>query len=165
MCRYFNEQYGTNFISAMPTNLYGQGDSFCQDNAHVLPAMISKFHSAKNNGTDVVLFGTGSPRREFLHADDCAGACVQLMEQCDAKDTGEIVNVGYGSDITIKELAEIISDVVGYCGNIIWDTSKPDGTPRKLLDCTRLTKLIDWQPKISLRNGIDLVYRQFIQRQ
>jgi GDP-L-fucose synthase len=159
MCRYFNEQYGTNFLSVMPTNLYGQCDSFSQDKAHVLPALIAKFHSAGNN--NVILLGTGSPRREFLYADDCAKACIQLMEQCDAKDIGEIVNVGYGSDITIKELAEMTAEIVGFQGNIIWDTSKPDGMPRKLLDCSKLKSLIDWQPEVSLLDGLQKTYQWY----
>ena len=161
MCRYFNEQYGTNFISVMPSNLYGQCDSFNQAKAHVLPALINKFHSAAMNRTDVVLMGTGSPRREFLYADDCASACIQIMEQCGAKDMGEIVNVGYGSDITIRELAKMVAEIVGYQGNVIWDTLKPDGMPRKLLDCTKIQSLIDWQPKMPLREGLKRTYRWY----
>ena len=161
MCRYFNEQYGTNFMSVMPSNLYGQHDSFEPTKAHVLPALIGKFHAATMNGKDVVLMGTGTPRREFLYADDCANACVLLMEQCDAKDIGEIVNVGYGSDITIKELAEMVAETVGYQGNVIWDTQKPDGIPRKLMDCTKIQSLIDWQPKVSLREGLKKTYQWY----
>jgi GDP-L-fucose synthase len=161
MCRYFNEQYGTNYISVMPTNLYGPNDNYDPENSHVLPALILKFHKAKvGNLPEVTLWGTGSPRREFLHADDLADAVVFLMERYDYKDIGEIVNIGCGEDVTIKELAETVKRIVGFEGQLNWDTGRPDGTPRKLLDISRIREL-GWQPKISLDQGITSVYEDF----
>lgn len=163
MCSYYNRQYGTDFISLMPTNLYGPGDSYDLENSHVLPALIRKFHEAKLNGGPVGLWGDGSPLREFLYSDDLADAAVYLAENYTYKDIGEFVNIGVGKDLSIKELARLISDVVGYQGEIEWDTSKPNGTPRKLLDVSRLHSL-GWQAKTSLREGIERAYRDFLQR-
>jgi GDP-L-fucose synthase len=165
MCRYYNEQFGTNYISVMPTNLYGPNDNYDPENSHVLPAFILKFHRAKiENHPHVTVWGTGSPRREFLHVDDLADAVVFLMQRYDYRDIGEIVNIGCGKDITIKELAEQVKEVVGYEGELRWDTSKPDGTPQKLLDISRIVKL-GWQPKISLDEGLRSVYRDFCRNQ
>lgn len=158
MVRSYRRQHGFNGISLMPTNLYGPGDNFDLTTSHVLPAMIRKFHEAKVTGApSVTLWGTGSPRREFLHVDDLADAAVFLMERYDGED---IVNVGVGEDVTIAELAEIVRDVVGYEGAIEWDTSKPDGTPRKLLDVSRLHAL-GWRARIGLREGIEQTYRWY----
>ena len=158
MCKHYNEQYGTNFMSVMPTNLYGPNDNFDLAASHVLPALIRKFHEAKiKHEPEAMIWGTGSPRREFLHVDDMADACVYLMQNFDAADVGEFVNIGVGEDITIKELAELISDVVGFEGEIRYDTSKPDGTPQKLLDVSRMAGL-GWKAKVSLREGIEGVY-------
>lgn len=144
-------QYGRHWISAMPTNLYGPGDNFHPENSHVLPALIRRFDEAARSGAgEVVLWGTGSPRREFLHVDDLAAACLVLLEQYD--DPAPI-NVGTGEDLTIRELAELVAESVGFTGEIVQDTSKPDGTPRKLLDVSRL-KALGWEPRISLREGI-----------
>ncbi len=162
LCRYYNEQYGTNFISGMPTNLYGAHDNFDLQNSHVLPAMIRKFHEAKEQmATDVILWGTGAPCREFLHVDDLADACVFLMERYDAKQIGEFVNIGTGADLTIKELAEMIKRIVGFEGAIAWDKTKPDGTPRKLLDISRL-KALGWEPKTALVHGIRETYAWYL---
>lgn len=158
MCQSYNEQYGTNFISLMPTNLYGPNDNFDLENSHVLPAMIRKFHEAKlADKPNVSLWGTGSAMREFLHVDDLAGASLFLMQNYD--DTS-IMNVGTGEDMTIKELAEKIKDAVGYEGDIVWDTTKPDGTPRKILDVSKLHGL-GWKHKISLNEGISSTYKWF----
>ena len=158
LCQSYNRQYGTNFISVMPTNLYGPNDNFDLETSHVIPAFIRKFHDAKialeRSEKPVILWGTGSPRREFLHVDDLADACVFLMKNYYGN---EIVNVGAGKDITIKELAEMVKEVIGYRGEIVWDTSKPDGTPRKLLDVSKL-KDIGWESKISLKEGIRMTY-------
>ncbi len=155
MCQAYNKQYGTNFISVMPTNLYGEGDNFDLESSHVIPAMIRKFDDARqNNSTEVVLWGTGRPKREFLHVDDLASACVYLMNNYNA---GEIINIGAGEDLSILELANMIKKIVGYEGNIAWDTSKPDGTPRKLLDVSKI-KLLGWSPSISLADGIAKTY-------
>jgi GDP-L-fucose synthase len=165
MCRYYNQQYGTNFISVMPTNLYGPNDNYNLETSHVLPALIRKFHEAKiNNEASVELWGTGSPRREFMYVDDLADAVVFLMENCDYKDIGEIINIGVGKDITIKELAEMIKSVVGFEGELKWDTSKPDGTPQKLLDVSRLNAL-GWKARYSLKEGILNTYKAFLQEQ
>jgi GDP-L-fucose synthase len=155
LCQAYARQYGRNFISAMPTNLYGPGDNFDLNNSHVLPALLRKVHEAKRTGCrEVVVWGTGTPRREFLHVDDLAGACRFLLEHYDSP---EIVNVGCGTDVTIRELAETICEVVGFDGELAFDPSKPDGTPRKLLDTARLTAL-GWQPRIGLREGIAQTY-------
>jgi len=160
MCQSYNAQYGTNFISVMPTNLYGPNDNFDLESSHVLPAMIRKFHEAKVAGApQVTLWGTGTPRREFLHVDDLAAAVVYLMQQHDGSD---IVNIGTGEDVTIKELAELIKKEVGYEGEIVWDATKPDGTPRKWLDVSRLHSL-GWKHGISLREGIHGTYAWFLE--
>ncbi|MFI0113327.1 GDP-L-fucose synthase family protein [Streptomyces globisporus] len=151
----YRRQYGASYISAMPTNLYGPGDNFDLETSHVLPALIRRFHEARRDeAPEVTLWGSGSPRREFLHVDDLAAACVTLLE---AYDGDEPVNIGCGEDLTIRELAETVRDVAGYDGRIAWDTSKPDGTPRKLLDVTRLNTL-GFTPKIPLRDGIARTY-------
>jgi len=167
LCASYNRQYGTNFISLMPTNLYGPHDNYHPFNSHVLPALIRRFHEAKVSGTDtVVLWGDGSPYREFLYSDDLADAAVYLMERYNAQNIGEFINVGSSQEVTIKELAELIQNVVyedspGRECHIQWDISKPNGTPRKLLDCTRLTAL-GWKPRFSLKEGISLAYRDFL---
>ena len=163
LCRYYNEQYDTNFISVMPTNLYGPGDNFDLETSHVLPALIRKFYEAKiNNHPEVVLWGTGKPRREFLYVDDLADAVIFLMQQYDAKDIGEFINIGTGEDITIKDLAELIREVIEYNGNIVWDQTKPDGTPRKLLSVDKINK-IGWLNKTDLKSGIKATYRFYKQ--
>ena len=160
MCQAYRRQYGFNAISLMPTNLYGPGDNFHLDNAHVLPALIHKFHLAKERGERAVtLWGTGTPRREFLHVDDLADAALFLM--CEYDDEA-IINVGVGEDLTIAELAERVRDIVGFRGKIEFDASKPDGTPRKLLDVRRL-KALGWTPKIGLQEGIADTYRWFLE--
>jgi GDP-L-fucose synthase len=151
----YRSQYGHKWISAMPTNMYGPGDNFDLENSHVLPAMIRKFHDAKESkASHVTLWGSGSPRREFLHSDDLGAACVFLLEKFD---DDVAINVGVGEDVSIRELAEIIKEVVGFTGDIEWDSSKPDGTPRKLLDVSKITKL-GWKPHISLVEGIKSTY-------
>jgi len=195
LCRYYNEQYGTNFISGMPTNLYGPKDNFDLRDSHVLPAMIRKFHEAKLNmargegqgakgqpvdayrgeseegtthsrihasrPTVVELWGTGSPFREFLYVDDLADACVFLMERYDYRDIGELINIGTGEDIMIKDLALMIRDIVGFRGEIVWDSTKPDGTPRKLLDISRI-RALGWEPKTSMEEGIQKTYEWYL---
>lgn len=162
LCQAYRRQYGFNAISLMPTNLYGPGDNFHLANSHVLPALIRKFHEAKTSAAkEVVVWGTGSPRREFLHVDDLADAALFLMQEYAGE---EIVNVGVGNDLTIAELAHLVREVVGFAGAIVYDTTKPDGTPRKLLDVSRLTKL-GWRAHISLRQGIEEVYRWFLENQ
>jgi GDP-L-fucose synthase len=161
LCRHYNDQYGTNYISAMPTNMYGKGDNYDLDGSHVLPAMIRKFHEAKEEGREVLLWGDGSPLREFLYADDCADALVFLMEKCEYSDLGELVNVGSGEELSIRELAEKIARVVGYRGPIRWDSSKPNGTPRKLMDSSRL-RALGWTPKMTLDDGIKAAYEDFL---
>lgn len=159
MCQAYNKEYGSNFISAMPTNLYGINDNFDLNNSHVLPAMIRKFHEAKiNDEMTVSLWGTGSPYREFLHVDDLADACLFLMNNYDDP---AIINVGTGKDITIRELALLIRDIVDFKGDIVWDNSKPDGTPRKLLNVSKINDL-GWKSKISLKVGIEKTYDWFI---
>ena len=163
MCRYFNEQYGTNFISVMPANLYGPNDNFDLETSHVLPALIRKIHEAKiNDKPGVEIWGTGKPRREFLYVDDLADACVYLMNKYDYKDIGEFVNIGTGKDVTIQELALIISKIVGYRGKIEYNPSMPDGTPQKLLDVSRLNKL-GWKYKTELEDGMEKTYRWFLE--
>jgi GDP-L-fucose synthase len=155
----YRKQFGRNWISAMPTNLYGPGDNFDLESSHVLPAMIRKFHDAKtNNQQNVQLWGTGSPMREFLHVDDLADACLFLLENYN-EDTP--INIGTGTDVTIKELAELIKEVVDYDGGIVWDTSKPDGTPRKLLDVNRIGKL-GWEYKVTLHKGLASTYADYL---
>lgn len=158
MCQAYNRQYGANYISVMPTNLYGPGDNFDLNTSHVLPALIRKFHEAKiRQDEQVVVWGSGKPRREFLHVDDLANACIFLMHNYDQP---EIINIGTGKDISIADLASLVKNIVGYEGKIIYDHSKPDGTPRKLLDVSKLTTL-GWQPQITLRQGIESTYCWF----
>ena len=171
MCQAFNRQYETCFISVMPTNLYGPGDSFDLETSHVLPALIRKFHEAKisdelrvtsdKNKRLVTVWGSGSPRREFLHVDDLADASIFIMNNYD---DNKIINIGVGKDISIKELAGLIKDIVGFEGDINFDTSKPDGTPRKLLDVSRLESL-GWKSRISLRDGIEQTYRWYLENE
>ncbi len=159
MCEAYRAQYGCNFISVMPTNLYGTNDNYDLVNSHVLPAMIRKFHEAKEkSASEMTLWGTGSPMREFLHADDLAEACLFLMENYNES---ELVNIGTGEDVTIKNLAALVKQIVGFKGEIIWDTSKPDGTPRKLMDVSKLHGL-GWHHKIALEDGIKLAYQDFL---
>jgi GDP-L-fucose synthase len=159
MCQAYNRQYHTSFISCMPTNLYGPNDNYDLMNAHVLPALIRKVHEAKvNNQPSFVVWGTGAPKREFLYVDDLAEAAVFLMNEYLHDET---INVGSGQEVTIRALAETIRDVVGYRGDLVFDTSKPDGTPRKLLDVTKL-KAMGWAPKVDLRRGIELAYQDFL---
>jgi GDP-L-fucose synthase len=159
LCQAFSREYGANFISAMPTNLYGPNDNFDLETSHVLAALLRKAHEAKKGGArELVVWGTGTPRREFLHVDDCASACLFLLEKYDSP---EIVNVGCGEDISIHELAELICDVVDFDGELSWDKTKPDGTPRKLLDISTL-RALGWTPTIKLRDGIAQTYAWFL---
>jgi GDP-L-fucose synthase len=158
MCQAYRREFDFNAISLMPTNLYGPGDNFDRDNSHVLPALIRRFHEAKQRRDPAVsVWGTGTPRREFLHVDDMADAVVYLLQQYDAE---PIVNIGWGKDVTIRELAELVMAIVGFEGKLTFDSAKPDGTPRKLLDTERLTQL-GWKPKITLKDGIAQTYRWF----
>jgi len=162
LCEAYQVQYGARFISCMPTNLYGPNDNFDLETSHVLPALIRKFHEAKLAGSpEVELWGTGKPLREFLHCDDLAEACLFLMREYEDR---EVINVGYGSDVTIEDLAGIIANAVGYEGGIRYDTSKPDGTPRKLADSSKLRRL-GWAPRISLEEGIADTYRWYLEDQ
>ena len=164
MCASYNQQYGTNFLSVMPTNLYGPGDNYDAQNSHVLPALIRKIHQAKVEGAPAVtVWGSGSPRREFLYSEDLAQACVFLMENYSALDVGELVNIGTGEDITIADLAKTIASIVGYDGNFLFDTSKPDGTPRKVLDVSKLGRL-GWRASMSLKDGIRRTYDDYLLR-
>jgi GDP-L-fucose synthase len=161
LCQYYHKQYGCRFISAMPTNLYGPNDNYHQQNAHVLPALIRKFHEAKiNNQPKVVVWGTGSPRREFLHVDDAAEACLFLMDEYEHP---EIINIGVGNDHTIADMASIIKKITGYTGKIIFDDSKPDGTPRKLLNVDKINAM-GWTSSIPLEEGIAATYQDFSER-
>jgi GDP-L-fucose synthase len=161
MCDAYRSQYGCNFISVMPTNLYGSNDNYDLNNSHVLPAFIRKFHEAKiKNDPEVIVWGSGKPRREFLHADDLAEACFFLMNRYDE---AGFINIGNGEDIEINELAILIKNIIGYTGNIKHDSSKPDGTPRKLLDVTKL-KMMGWFPKIGLEQGIRKAYKDFLSK-
>lgn len=176
MCWSYNRQYGTQYLAVMPTNLYGPGDNYELNNSHVLPALIRKFHEAKNSGApNVTVWGTGTPRREFLYSDDMADACVYLMNLADDKfgpllaanrnyGLSPVINIGVGEDVTIKELAELVKQAVGYGGKIIYDQSKPDGTPRKLLDISR-TRELGWQASTSVYEGIRLAYSDFLGRE
>jgi GDP-L-fucose synthase len=160
LCQAYARQYGKNFISAMPTNLYGPFDNFDLHSSHVLPALIRKVHEAKINGSPAVeVWGTGTPRREFLHVDDLADACLFLLRNYNDP---EIVNVGCGEDLSIRELAELICEIIGFSGDLVFDPSKPDGTPRKLLDMSRMFSF-GWRPKIPLREGIADTYRWFLE--
>jgi GDP-L-fucose synthase len=157
LCDAYRNQYGSNFISVMPTNLYGPNDNYDLNTSHVLPALLRKFHEAKKkNDIEVVVWGSGSPRREFLHANDMADACVYLMKNYNEQG---LVNIGVGSDISIKELAEMIKTITGYEGRIVFDTSKPDGTPRKLLDVSKLAQL-GWKASIDLKTGLETLYKE-----
>lgn len=158
-CEYLNKQYHTDFISVMPTNLYGKNDNYHPQNSHVLPAFIRRFHEAKtNNFKEVICWGTGSPYREFLYVDDLADACIYLMNNYSGNET---VNIGTGKELTIKELAELTAKIVGYKGKIIWDSTKPDGTPRKLLDVSKLNNL-GWHYQTELEDGIRIAYSDFL---
>jgi len=158
LCEAYHDQYGCNFISVMPTNLYGPNDTYHPDNSHVLPALMRKFHDAKlNNHNNVTIWGTGFARREFLHTEDFADACFYLMQHYDQK---EFVNIGCGEDISIMDLAMLIKNIVGFKGDLLFDHSKPDGTPRKLMDISRLSAL-GWKPKIKLEQGITSVYKDY----
>jgi GDP-L-fucose synthase len=158
LCQAYAREYGANFISAMPTNLYGPNDNFDLESSHVLAGLLRKAHDAKiRKARELVVWGSGKPRREFLHVDDLASACLFLLQKYDSP---EIINVGCGTDISIRELAELICDVIGFDGELAWDASKPDGTPRKLLDVSKLNNL-GWRPTISLRDGIARTYDWF----
>ena len=159
LCQAFRRQYGSDFISAMPTNLYGANDNYDLQSSHVLPALIRKFHEAKvGHSATVTCWGTGSPLREFLHADDLAAACVFLMSHYSEEQT---INVGSGSEITIRDLSELVKKVIGFSGEIVWDTTKPDGTPRKLMDSSRIF-VLGWKPQIDLETGIRRAYDDFL---
>lgn len=161
MCQAYRRQYGCDFISAMPTNMYGPNDNFDLKSSHVLPALIRKFHEAKlAQSPTVTCWGTGKPLREFLYSDDLARACVFLMRNYSEE---QFVNIGYGSDVTIRQLAETVKRVIGFTGEIVWDTSKPDGTPRKLMDSSRLFAL-GWKPQVDLETGIRISYEDFLKR-
>ena len=158
LCEAFRFQYGCNFISAMPTNLYGPNDNYNLENSHVLPALIRKFHEAAlRNENSVTVWGSGNPKREFLHVDDLAEACLMMMETYDGKD---FLNVGYGDDISISDLASLIKEITGFKGSIVFDISKPDGTVRKLMDSSKIRQ-VGWKPKIDLKDGITETYQQY----
>ncbi len=160
LCEYYRKQYGVLFHSGMPTNLYGPNDNYHPQNSHVLPALIRRFHEAREAGlAEVVAWGTGTPKREFLHVDDLADACYFLLQQDNPPD---LINIGSGTDVTIKELTETVAAVVGFAGRITWDHTKPDGTPRKLMDGSRLAAL-GWRAKIGLRDGVASAYRSFLE--
>ena len=159
LCKAYRKQYGANFIAVMPTNLYGPHDNFHPEHSHVLPALLRRFHEAQRDGLqEVTVWGSGTPKREFLHSDDLANACLFLMEHYDSP---EIINIGWGQDCTIRELAEMIAKTVGYTGKLKWDDSRPDGTPRKVLDNRKLSAL-GWEPKISLQEGLRLTYQWYL---
>ena len=173
MCWAFNRQYGTEFLSVMPTNLYGPNDNYDLKNSHVIPALVRKMHEAKvQNASEVIIWGTGTVLREFLHADDMADACLFLMQLPDevylqvvqSETTAPLINIGCGEDQTIRQLAELVREVVGFEGELVFDTTKPDGTPRKLLDISRI-KQLGWTPRIDLRDGLTSVYQEFAARQ
>lgn len=173
MCRAYNRQHGTRFLAVMPTNLYGPNDNYDLENSHVLPALIRKMHTAKlSKSAQVVVWGTGQPRREFLHSDDLADACVFLMnlpderfdELLDYAPAPALINIGSGEDLPISALAQMVKDVVGFTGELVFDVAQPDGTPRKLLDVSRL-RTLGWQPRIGLRDGIAHVYSEFLRQQ
>ena len=170
MCHAYNRQYGTKYIAAMPTNLYGPGDNYDLNNSHVLPALIRKMHEAKDHGDkEVVVWGTGKPKREFLYSEDMADACVYLMNLPDEQfallitdDSPPLINIGCGEDLTIKELAELVKEIVGFTGQLSFDTSKPDGTMRKLMDVSKL-KQMGWQSTTNLRDGITMAYKNYLE--
>ncbi len=163
LCRYYSEQYGSNFISVMPTNMYGPNDNFDLETSHVLPALIRKIHEAKmNKASHITLWGDGTPEREFLFSEDLAEAVLFIMENYDQKDIGELINIGMGKDISIARLSQMIADIIGYRGDFRWDTSKPNGTPKKLLDVSRINKL-GWVAKTSLNEGIRKTYAWFLE--
>lgn len=160
MAEYYRKQYGVVYHAAMPTNMYGPGDNYHPQNSHVMPALIRRFHEAKLAGlAEVSAWGTGSPKREFMHADDLADACAFLLQ---LENPPDLVNVGLGTDVTIRELVEIVAEVVGFQGKIVWDASKPDGTPRKLLD-TSLINSLGWRPRIPLKEGLKNTYQSFLE--
>ena len=160
LCKAYRKQHGANFIAVMPTNLYGSQDNFHPEHSHVLPALMRRFHEAQRDGLqEVTVWGSGTPRREFLHSDDLASACLFLMEHYDSP---EIINIGWGQDCTIRELAEMIAETVGFTGTLKWDDSRPDGTPRKVLDNRKLSDL-GWEPKISLQEGLKLTYQWYLE--
>ena len=160
LCKAYRKQHGANFIAVMPTNLYGPQDNFHPEHSHVLPALLRRFHEAQRDGLqEVTVWGSGTPKREFLHSDDLASACLFLMEHYDSP---EIINIGWGQDCTIRELAEMIAETVGYTGTLKWDDSRPDGTPRKVLDNRKLSAL-GWEPKISLQEGLRLTYHWYLE--
>ncbi len=160
LCKAYRKQHGANFIAVMPTNLYGSQDNFHPEHSHVLPALMRRFHEAQRDGLqEVTVWGSGTPRREFLHSDDLASACLFLMEHYDSP---EIINIGWGQDCTIRELAEMIAETVGFTGTLKWDDSRPDGTPRKVLDNRKLSNL-GWEPKISLQEGLKLTYQWYLE--
>ena len=170
MCSAYNRQYGTQYLAVMPTNLYGPGDNYDLETSHVLPALIRKAHEAKQRGDDaLVVWGTGKPRREFLYSDDMADACIALLQLEEERFTAAIgtypplVNIGFGSDLTIRELAELVARVLGFKGALRFDASKPDGTPRKLLDSSRMAGF-GWKPRVRMEEGIGLAYREFLGR-
>lgn len=163
-CAAYNRQFGTNFLAVMPTNLYGPGDNYDPEGSHVVPALMRRMHEARLAGAPSVrVWGSGTPRRELLYSDDLADAAVYLMENCDAKDLGEFVNVGTGTDLTIAELAQQIAAVVGFAGELAFDRSRPDGAPRKLLDCSRIHAL-GWRARTPLAEGLRLAYADFLSR-
>ena len=160
LCKAYRKQHGANFIAVMPTNLYGPQDNFHPEHSHVLPALLRRFHEAQRDGLkEVTVWGSGTPKREFLHSDDLASACLFLMEHYDSP---EIINIGWGQDCTIRELAEMIAKTVGYTGTLKWDDSRPDGTPRKVLDNRKLSAL-GWEPKISLQEGLRQTYQWYLE--
>jgi len=162
LCSSFNKQYGTNYISVMPCNLYGTNDNYHAENAHVIPMLLRRVHDAKEKNLEkVTVWGTGTPMREFMCSDDLAGACVYLMENKNADEIGEFINIGTGTDVTIRELSELIKETVGFKGELEFDTTKPDGTPKKLLDVSRLNSL-GWQAKIPLKEGLKISYQDFL---
>ena len=162
LCQTYREQYGCNFISVMPTNIYGKNDSYHPENSHVVPALIRRFHEAKMQGAkEVTIWGSGKPHREFLFADDLADACIFLMDNYNEK---EIINIGCGADVTIKELAQLVKEITGFTGELVFDTSKPDGTPRKLLDVTKINSL-GWHYTTKLKDGLQIACSDFLQKQ
>jgi GDP-L-fucose synthase len=162
LCRYYNEQYGTNFISVMPTNVYGPGDNFDLEASHVVPALLRKFHEAKAAGRpSVTVWGSGSPFREFLFVDDLADACLFLMERYAYPEIGEFINIGTGKDIMIRDVALLVRKIIGFSGDVIYDRAKPDGTPKKLLDVSRINSL-GWKARVALEEGILLTYNAFM---